>query len=107
MESKNMNTGTLEVRYGDTVLEITPGWLTISDVDDGDKYACETKVAYPDNMFPENLDTWFHLLSFKDDRVIDGFCDLIAAYVNDWIEEYLENYSMRLKQVGFDIKYTK
>lgn len=99
--------GKLEVRYDCRILEITPEWLTIYDIDYEIKYTCEIKDAYPDNMFPENYDSWFHLLSFEDERIIDGFCDLIAAYVNDWIEEYLEKYSMWLKQAGFDVKYTK
>lgn len=111
MESKIMNKGTLEVRYRDTVLDIRPDWFTIYTEYDGLieslKYQCETKDAYPDNMFPESSESWFHLLSFEDERVIDGFCDLIAAYVNDWIEEYLEKYSMWLKQAGFVIKYIK
>lgn len=103
-----MNKGKLEVRYRYRLLEITPEWLTISDIyEDEIKYTCETKDAYPDNMFPESYESWFHLLSFEDERVIDGFCDIIAAYVNNWIEEYLEKYSMWLKQAGFDIKYIK
>lgn len=75
MESKIMNKGKLEVRYDNCLLEITPEWLTISDI-------------------------------YEDECVIGVFSDLITAYVNDWIEEYLEKYSMLLKQAGFDVKYT-
>lgn len=106
MVNKIMTKGRLEVRYRDCILEITPDWFVISD-DDDIKYTCETKDSYPDNMFPKNYNSWLHLLSFEDDYVTDCFCDLIGAYINDWIEEHLEEYGMWLKQTGFDVKYTK
>ena len=105
-----MNTGTLEASYEDWILKITPEWLTISDNDDEVKYICETKDAYPDNMVPESLDSWYHLLSFEDEdkHVIDDFCCLIAVYTDGWIEEYLEGFGVLLKCLKhIDVKYTK
>ena len=118
MVSKIMNKGKLEVRYKDCILEITPDWFVISDVDDGVKYTCETKDAYPrnmdediwiakDNRVVENLECWLHYLSFNNKYIDDDFQCLIAAYANDYIEEHLEEFGMALKQVGFDIKYIK
>ena len=113
-----MSKGKLDVRYKDYILEITPDWFVISDVDDGVKYTCETKDAYPRNMLEdiwiakdyrvvENLECWFGRLPFNDKVLDDTFCDLIAAYVNDWIEEYLETYSMWWLKANVDVKYIK
>lgn len=121
MESKIMTKGKLEVRYKYRMFEITPDWFVISDVDDGVKYMCETKDAYPrnilnfiqsdkdDNIIVENPDCWFGYLSFRDPWVNDYIECLVAAYINGWIEEYLEEHSMELKEFYTDIdaKYTK
>lgn len=105
-----MNTGTLEARYEDTVLDIRPDWFTIYTEYDGLieslKYQCETKDAY-DNMCPESSESWLHYLSFNNIYVDDNFQCLIAAYVNDYIEEYLEEHSIWLKQLNIDVKYIK
>lgn len=112
-----MNTGKLEVRYKDCILEITPDWFVISDVDDGVKYTCETKDAYErnildfikidNNTFIDNPDCWVGFLTFEDEEVNDNLYCLVAAYSNSWIEEYLEEYGMELKYFNIDVKYTK
>lgn len=122
MVSKNMNKGRLEVRYRDTVLDIRPDWFTIYTEYDGLieslKYQCEIKDAYPDNMFEfkysgkdniwiENDECWLKYLTFNNIYVDDNFQCLIAAYTNDYIEEYLEEHSIWLKQLNIDVKYIK
>lgn len=112
-----MNTGRLEVRYGDCILEITPDWFVITDITDS-KYVCETKDAYPrnmlefiysgkDNKYIENSECWGDYLTFDDEWVNDHLQCLIAAYANGEIEDYLDKHWMSLLRLNIDAKYTK
>ena len=117
MESNNMNTGKLEVKYKDCIIEITPYWFIISDVDDGVKYMCETKDAYPRNMidniwsseyntFIDNHDCYLCLINFNNLGVTEYFECLIAAYANDYIEEFIEERDKWLSNLNIDVKYS-
>ena len=116
MESNNMNTGKLEVRYKDCIMEITPDWFVISD-DDDVKYECETKDAYPWNMidniwspeyntFIDNFDCYLHLITFNNTDVTEYFECLIAAYVDDYIEEFIKEHDKWLSDLNIDVKYS-
>ena len=117
MESSNMNTGKLKVRYKDCIMEITPDWFVISDVDDGVKYMCETKDAYTRNMeeyiwsseyntFIDNYDCYLCLINFNNIYVTDYFECLIAAYVNDYIKEFVKEHDKCLSDLNIDVKYS-
>ena len=117
MERNNMNTGKLEVRYKDCIMEITPDWFVISDVDDDVKYMCETKDAYLRNMFADiwsskyntfidNPDCYLSLITFNNLDVTDYFECLIAAYANDYIEEFIKEQDKCLSDLNIDIKYS-
>lgn len=120
MESKNMNTGTLEVRYDDYLWEIRPDWFTIYSEYHGViemiKYQCETEYAYPQNMLPlkcgandiwtENDECWYRFLRFNE-WVNEEFQNLVAAYAWGEIEEYIEKFSELFKELNIDVKYTK
>ena len=116
MESNNMNTGKLEVRYKDCIMEITPDWFVISDVDDGVKYMCETKNAYPWNMidniwsseyntFIDNFDCYLHLITFNNTDVTEYFECIITACVNDYIEEFIKERNKWASDLNIDVKY--
>lgn len=117
MERNNMNTGKLEVRYKDCIMEITPDWFVISDVDDGVKYMCETKEAYPWNMFVDiwsskyntfidNPDCYLCLITFNNIDVTEYFECIIAAYVNDYIEEFIKEHNKWISDLNIDVKYS-
>ena len=112
-----MNTGKLEVRYKDCIMEITTDWFVISDVDDGVKYTCETKDAYTRNMeeyicisenntIIDNYDCYLHLITFNNICVTDYFECIIAAYVNDYIEEFIKEHDKCLSDLNIDVKYS-
>lgn len=117
MERNNMNTGKLEVRYKDCIMEITPDWFVISDVDDGVKYMCETKEAYPWNMFADiwsskynafidNPDCYLCLITFNNLDVTEYFECIIAAYVNDYTEEFIKEHDKWISDLNIDVKYS-
>ena len=118
MESNNMNTGKLEVRYKDCIMEITPYWFAISDVDDDDdKYVCKTKDAYPLNMLdniwiPEyntsidNPNCYISLITFNNTDVTEYFECLIAAYVGGYIEEFIKEQDKWLSDLNINVKYS-
>ena len=111
-----MNTGKLEVKYKDCIMEITPDWFVISDVDDI-KYVCETKEAYPWNMFVDiwsstynafidNPDCYLSLITFNNTDVTEYFECIIAAYVNDYIEEFIKEHDKCVSDLNIDVKYS-
>lgn len=117
MERNNMNTGKLEVRYKDCIMEITPDWFVISDVDDGVKYMCETKDAYLRNMFADiwsskyntfidNPDCYLSLITFNNLDVTDYFECIMAAYVNYYIEEFIKEHNKLASDLNIDVKYS-
>ena len=117
MGSNNMNTGKLEVRYKYLILDITPDWFVISDVDEGVKYICETKDAYPDNMIDyiwsskynrvtDNYDCYLHLITFNNIYVTDYFECIIAAYTNDYVEEFIKEHDNCARDLNIDVKYS-
>ena len=116
MESNNMNTGKLEVRYKDCIMEINPDWFVISDVDDV-KYMCETKDAYRRNMidniwsyeyntFIDNPDCYLCLINFNNLDVTEYFECIMAAYVNDYIEEFIKEHNKLASNLNIDVKYS-
>ena len=117
MESNNMNTAKLEVKHKDCIMDIAPDWFIISDIVDGVKYMCETKDAYPKNMidniwsseyntFIDNPDCYLCLINFNNLDVTEYFECLIAAYVNDYIEEFIKEHDKCLSDLNIVVKYS-